>query len=115
MHTRLNAQIRKVLLGFMLGVIVLFHCSGASGSPVFSTELIATTKPNKYYTVNTLRLSDGTAIEEAIINGPPVPPPGFEVERQAVSMPEPDSAAGIKVLTVPAFDWVFGCGFVLSR
>ena len=112
MHTRLNAQIRKVLLGFMLGVIVSFHCSGASGSPVFRSELIATTKPNEYYTVNTLRLSDGTIIEEHIINGPPVPPPGFEVERQAVSLPEPDSAAGSNTLTVPAFNWVFGCSAV---
>jgi hypothetical protein len=112
MHTRLNAQIRKVLLGFMLGVIVSFHCSGASGSPVFRSELIATTKPNKYYTVNTLRLSDGTVIEENIINGPPVPPPGFEVERQAVSLPEPDRAAGTNTLIVPAFNWVFGCSAV---
>lgn len=46
------------------------------------------------------------------MNGPPKPPPGFELERQAVSLPEPDSATGNKVLTVPAFNWVFGCSAV---
>jgi hypothetical protein len=66
-----------------------------------------------YFTLNSLTLADGTSIDEVIINGPPEPPPGFEVERQAVSLPEPDSAAGINVLTeVPAFNWVFGCSAV---
>ncbi len=88
MHTRLNAQFCKVLL--VLGVIMSFCWSEASGKPVSNAELVATTKPNKYYTVNTVRLSDGTVIEEDIINGPPTPPPGFEVERQAVSLPEPE-------------------------
>ena len=68
--------------------------------------------PNDYYTVNTVTLSDGTVIEEDIIKGPPVPPPGFEIERQAVSLPEPDTIAGINILTVPAFNWVFGCSAV---
>jgi len=51
-------------------------------------------------------------VDKTIINGPPVPPPGFEVQRQAVSLPEPDSSASIKTLTVPAFNWVFGCSSV---
>jgi len=92
---------------------MLLHCSEASGKPISRAELVATTKPNKYFTVNTLRLSDGTAIEEGIINGPPAPPPGFEIQRQAVAPPVPDSAAGINVLAeVPAFNWVFGCSAV---
>lgn len=111
MHARLNAQFCKVLL--VLGAITLFHWSEASGKPVSSAELVATTKPNKHYTVNTFRLPDGTMIEEGIINGPPTPPPGFEIERQAVTLPEPDSAAGISILgEVPAFNWVFGCSAV---
>jgi len=79
MHTRLNAQIRKVLTAFMLGGIVLLQCSGVSGSPVPGAELVTTRQPNKYLTVNTLRLSDGTSIEEAIINGPPVLPPALRL------------------------------------
>ena len=65
-----------------------------------------------YATFNTLWLSDGTEIEELIIHGPPKPPPGFEFEIQAVSSPEPDIEAGVNVLTVPAFNWVFGCSAV---
>ena len=84
MHTRLNAQIRKVSLGFMLGGIVLFLCFGASGLPVSRAQEVATPEPNDYYTVHAVTLPDGTAIEEDIINGPSSPPPGFEVERQAV-------------------------------
>ena len=111
MHTKLNAQISKVLLGFMLGGMVLFLCFGASG-PTARAQEAGTPEPNPYYTVNTVTLSDGTIIEEDIINGPPVPPPGFEVERQAVSLPESDIAAGTNTLTVPAFNWVFGCSSV---
>ncbi len=59
-----------------------------------------------------VRLSGGTLVDEVIINGPPTPPPGFELQRQALSLPKPDIAAGIYTLTVPAFNWVFGCSSV---
>ena len=112
MRTKFNVQIKKVLLGFMLVEIVLFLCFGTSGSSVAHAQDSMTLESGKYYTVNAVTLSDGTILEEVIINGPPVPPPGFEVERQAVSLPEPDIAAGINILTVPAFNWVFGCSAV---
>lgn len=67
---------------------------------------------SNYFTVNPVALSDGTGLEETIINGPPVPPPGFAVERQSVSLPEPNSASGVNTLMVPAFNWVFGCSAV---
>jgi hypothetical protein len=108
MHSRLNVQIRKVLLGGVLGGVALFHSSGASASIVSRVEQTA----GKYYTVNAVTLSDGKILEETVIHGPPAPPPGFEAERQAVSLPEPDSVAGAKSLTVPAFNWVFGCSAV---
>ena len=47
-----------------------------------------------------------------IINGPPKPPPGYELERAAVALPKPDQVMGTKTLTVPAFNWVFGCSSV---
>ena len=47
-----------------------------------------------------------------IINGPPVPPPGYELERATVSLPEPNPEMGTNTLTVPAFRWVFGCSAV---
>jgi hypothetical protein len=65
-----------------------------------------------YFRVNTLSLANGAAIDEVTISGPPAPPPGFQLERQAAALPRPDLAAGINVLTVPAFNWVFGCSAV---
>jgi fibronectin type 3 domain-containing protein len=65
-----------------------------------------------YFRVNTLSLENGAAIDEVTISGPPTPPPGFQLERQAAALPTPDLAAGINVLTVPAFNWVFGCSAV---
>lgn len=54
---------------------------------------------------------DGKKLRKYIINGPPAPPPGFE-QRKAVSLPVPNKAAGINILTVPAYRWVFGCSAV---
>ena len=110
MHTKINDQIRKVLFRFMMGGIALFLSLGASGSLVAHAQAAGAQKP--YYTVNAVTASDGTLIDEVIINGPPAPPPGFDIQRQAVSLPKPDSAAGINILTVPAFNWVFGCSAV---
>ena len=42
-----------------------------------------------------------------VINGPPTPPPGYEAQRKPVILP-----GTINTLTVPAFDWVFGCSSV---
>lgn len=65
---------------------------------------------NGYYSVKTLVLAGGSDIDELTINGPPVPPPGFELERTPVSLPRP--AGRVNTLTVPAFNWVFGCSSV---
>ena len=78
-------------------------------TPTPEAQEITTPAPSEYYTVKPVA---GTNIEQDIINGPPVPPPGFEVERQAVSLPEPDITAGTNTLTVPAFTWVLGAASV---
>jgi YD repeat-containing protein len=104
MHTKLNDQIRKVLFGVMLGGIALFLSLGASGSPVAHAQEAWAHDPGAYYTVTTVTLSDGNIIEKDNINGPPVPPPGFEVERQAVSLPEAGIAAGISTLIAGYYD-----------
>ena len=49
-------------------------------------------------------------IELLIIDSPPHPPAGFE--ESAVELPEPDIEAGINTLSVPAYDWVYGCSAV---
>jgi Calx-beta domain/Peptidase_C39 like family len=112
MNTRFNHQIRKVLFNFMLGGIALFLGAGAVGLPVAYAQDAGVQNSGKYFTVTTAKLFNGKVIKEEKISGPPTPPPGFEIERQAVSLPKPDSAAGVRTLTVPAFNWVFGCSSV---
>jgi len=112
MSAKFIAQVRVVMSGFAMAGTFSFLCLGTGDSLVARAQEAGTPQQSKYYSVSTLTLSDGTVIERAIIGGPPVPPPGFEVERQAVSLPEPDVATGISVLTVPAFNWVMGCSAV---
>jgi hypothetical protein len=112
MNIKSKDQYRKFLYGIALAGMVLIIWFGLSGSPAARAQEAVTPTPNDYYTVNQVSLSDGTVIEKMIINGPPVPPPGFEIERQAVSLPETNISAGIYVLTVPAYNWVFGCSAV---
>jgi hypothetical protein len=68
--------------------------------------------PNPYYSVQTITLSDGAQVDQVIINGPPEPPPGTELERAPVipaALNQPGAAVS---LPVPAYNWVFGCSAV---
>jgi hypothetical protein len=67
---------------------------------------------NKYFSTQTIKYSDGTSLVKQIINGPPTPPRGYELERAAVALPEPNPKMGTNTLTVPAFTWVFGSSAV---
>ena len=63
---------------------------------------------NKYFSTEKIKMSDGTVFEKMIINGPPKPSTGFV--RTVVSLPAPNSRAGINTISdVPIFTWVFGC------
>jgi uncharacterized repeat protein (TIGR02543 family) len=62
---------------------------------------------NDYFTETTLTLKDGKQVERLIIHGPPHPPPGQV--RKTVALPETATASGVVTLTVPAYDWSFGC------
>lgn len=66
---------------------------------------------NPYFLKKTITTSQGP-VEEGIINGPPTPPPGYDIERKAVTLPKTNALNGISTLTVPAFNWVFGCSSV---
>jgi hypothetical protein len=112
MYIRQNFGGLTLLRGLALWGINLLICLPVSlPQAAFALETVAT-KSGKYYTINTKRLSNGTLINETIIHGPPTPPPGFELQRQSVSLPAPNSAAATNTLTVPAFNWVFGCSAV---
>jgi len=69
---------------------------------------------NEYFSTQTITYSDGTILVRNIIGGPPKPPPGYEHERTAVRLPEPNPEMGTNALIVPAFTWVFGCSAVSS-
>ena len=131
MNSKSNFYIYKILFGIALLGTILFFCFGMSRLPAAhaqeagtqtTTQSAVPTEPtvtptgapqaNDYYAVNSLSLLDGTSIEELIIKGPPVPPPGFEMERQTVSLQGALSSASINTLTVPAFSWVYGCSAV---
>ncbi|WP_028582570.1 C39 family peptidase [Desulfogranum japonicum] len=69
-------------------------------------------KTGAYFTAKRLIFSDGEMLDEHIINGPPEPLTGYELERASVALPKADVASGMNTLTVPAFNWVFGCSSV---
>jgi hypothetical protein len=112
MYVKPNPWNRNALLCLILGGVTLFHASVANASTISSSDQPAEQKTSKYYSVSTVTLPNGADFEKTVINGPPTPPPGFEAARLAVSLPEADAVAGIKTLTVPAFEWVFGCSSV---
>ncbi len=50
-----------------------------------------------------------SVISELIIHGPPIPPPGYEIERQRPDVPrETDHCLGCACLPL----WVYGCSAV---
>lgn len=102
----------NILLGFLLGGLVLSLCFGVGASSIVRAQEVPTPVTNDYYTVTLETLSNGTTIEENIINGPSSPPSGFEIERQSVLLEKDFSSANVHILTTPAFNWVFGCSAV---
>ncbi|MEE9913560.1 MAG: C39 family peptidase [Deltaproteobacteria bacterium] len=65
---------------------------------------------NNYHSIETTTYGDGTSVTRHIINGPSQPPFGYAPA--AVTLPKPDKAFATNTLTVPAFNWVFGCSSV---
>lgn len=110
-------KLRKtVILTITIGLIILFFLGAggtanalAQGEGTPTPPATASGPDSEYFSSQTITLEDGTSLEEVIINGPPEPPAGYELERQAVKVPETNRDAGTKTLTVPAFDWFFGC------
>jgi hypothetical protein len=67
---------------------------------------------NPYFSTQNVTYNDGTTVSRSIINGPHVPPPGYELERSVTKLPKPNLQMGTGTLTVPAFRWVIGCSAV---
>ncbi len=60
-----------------------------------------------YFRVNSIETALGAEVDKMVIAGPPHPPAG--IERTPVAQGEAGELLGSKQLTVPAYDWSFGC------
>jgi hypothetical protein len=100
-----------VLSVCLLACFILIY-PAISGSGVVKTEVSSgpVQQINPYYSTQTTTYSDGTSIVRHIINGPSQPPAGFEPA--AVALPAPNPAMGTASITVPTYNWVFGCSSV---
>ena len=74
-----------------------------------ATRLVPTPPNTQYFTTRTIITTDGTSFEQMVINGPPTPPPGYPIESSLAALPAPQPEAGINTITVPAYEWTFGC------
>lgn len=105
-----------VAIFIVFACLVLVSALGVS-SPVAraqgpETPVPTTTSKNPNFTRIAITAGNGKTLEEYKINGPSSPPPGYERQRAPVKLPQPNQAAGTSSLTVPAFNWVFGCSSV---
>jgi uncharacterized repeat protein (TIGR01451 family) len=102
------------VLSVCLLACLIFIYPALSGSGVVKTPVSEgpMKQINPYFSTQAITYSDGTTLSRDIINGPPKPPSGYQFERAAVKPPKPDKAMATNTLTVPAFNWVFGCSSV---
>ena len=100
-----------VFIVCLLACFILIY-PAISGSGVVKTPVSEgpVQQINEYYSTQTTTYSDGTSITRHIINGPSKPPAGFEPA--SVALPAPNTAMGTSTLTVPTYNWVFGCSSV---
>ena len=88
----------------------------APAGPPATTTTISTVvtagDTGPYYSMETITLSDGTQVDEVRVNGPTTPPLGYELERAPVAPSALNQPGVASSLSVPAYDWVFGCGAV---
>jgi hypothetical protein len=94
--------------------LVIFACAAYAETVVTKTPVAQgpLRQVNDYFRTQTTTYSDGKSIERQTISGPPRPPAGYELQRRAVSLPSSSPKTGTKTLTVPAYQWVFGCSAV---
>ena len=89
----------------LLPVLTLLIWVSALSAPQASAD--GGTSP--YYRTKTIALRGGVLLTQSIINGPPHPPSGYQLERAPVALSEPNLALQTTLLTVPAYAWSFGC------
>ena len=65
--------------------------------------------PPEYFTTTIFKLGDGTSFKKVLLTVHLIHPPGFYLERSSLSLPKANQESGTNTLTVPAYDWSFGC------
>lgn len=98
-----------VVLSMMVGVLPAVAQNNAKKFPISRGPV---QQINEHFNTQAIRYDDGVTLERDMINGPRVPPKGYEHERASVSRPEPNLTQAENSLSVPAYNWVFGCSAV---
>lgn len=84
--------------------------------PVSYAQVVSETplvKVSDYYSTKQVTHADGEVLEQTIIHGPPKPPPEYALQRQLASADEIEQGIfKATTLSVPAYNWVFGCSAV---
>lgn len=99
-----------VVLTIIVGVSLAFTQNSAKKFPVVRGPV---QRINPHFSTQAIAYSDGVILQRNGINGPRVPPAGYERERASVSKPELNATTAVNLPEdVPAYRWVFGCSAV---
>lgn len=99
-----------VVLTITVGVSLAFTQNNARKFPVVRGPV---QRINPHFSTQVIAYSDGVILQRNGINGPRVPPAGYERERAPVSKPELNATTAVNLPEdVPAYRWVFGCSAV---
>jgi YD repeat-containing protein len=111
MKKKLHVTIKLVFAVIMLVLVVI---NILLVNPLSSAQALQIPTPEITATGDYLESTvlDGNGISSIVINGPPHPPAGFEIERRQVSFSSIRSSSTSALLTVPAFSWLYGCAAV---
>lgn len=63
--------------------------------------------PSRWFHVERVIDAGDASIDRLLINGPPEPPIGFH--RPSVELPDSSADRGLVTISVPAYNWSFGC------
>ena len=92
MHTNLSARSRRTFQAAIAGGMILLLLSINIGLPIAYAQKAEVQLPGTHYSASTVAVSNGPRLQRHNINGPAVPPPGFEAERQPVALPKSNGA-----------------------
>lgn len=98
-----------IVLSITVSVHLAFTQNSAKRFPILRGPVH---QINKHFITQAITYNDGVTIERNMINGPRIPPIGYEHERKSTSRPEPNLSLAVNSLEVPAYKWVFGCSAV---